>query len=577
MKVYGHLLRYISKVRKEILLKSLLGLLVSVTYIAQAIMMAKAVNLVRSYGDAHTIWMLIFAVFLIVVLRGFLTREIEAYGKVLAARIKSRMRFLILEQVFRLGPGYMSAKRSGKITSLVLDGIESLEPFFVSYVPQVITVLASGGFIFVYLSLFDLAGSLILLGSMILCIAVPMITVPLINRNVTDYWSGYSVLTAQYIDTIQGMTTLKTLNAERTKGEELNRDASEFYRKSIRNTGLSLVNSGIMLVLSSVTSGITVVLVAIRVNMGLTQTAALTAFLFLAVECARPMMDLNRYWHSSFLGLSVAAELFDFLETAPDVQQCEKPDCCSMDHSLPSIRLEHVSFTYPTGTQALKDVSLTIPSGSTAAFVGHSGSGKSTILNLMLRFYDAGSGHIRFNDVDIRDYDLEYLRKNIAVVFQDSYLFYGTIEENIRMARPDAGREEIIKAARAANAHDFICALPSGYQTMVGERGVTLSGGERQRIAIARAILKDAPILFLDEATSSVDARSEEIIQKALSELTKNRTTVIVAHRLSTVQKADMIFVLEDGQLMEKGTHERLLSEGKIYHALIKAQEAICS
>lgn len=573
MAIYGRLLRYISKVKKEILLKALLSLLISITYIGQAVFMAQVVNLVWSHGDMGRIIRFITAVLVFILIRGILTREFEIYGKVLSARIKGKLRFTILEQVFKLGPGYLNARRSGKTTSLIVDGIESLEPFFVSYIPQILTVLVTGVSIFLYLSRFDLVGGVILLVSMILCIVVPMVTIPLINRTVTDYWSGYSVLTAQYIDAVQGMTTLKTLNAEGTKEEELGRDAEEFYHKSIRNTGISLVNSSIMFILSSITSSVTVVVVAVRVSRGLAPAAAVTAFLFLAVECARPMMDLNRYWHSSFLGLSVARELFELIEAEPQVREKEHPDCSSLDGGRPSITLENISFTYPTGTQAVDQVSLEIAPGSTAALVGHSGSGKSTIINLLLRFYDVSQGRIRINGVDIKDYGLKYLQENVAVVFQDSFLFYGTVADNIRMAKPEASEEEVIQAARAANAHEFITELPKGYETVVGERGANLSGGERQRISIARAILKDAPILLLDEATSSVDTRSEALIQKALTGLMKNRTTVVVAHRLSTIQKSDVIFVFEEGHLMESGTHEELLKKERTYYSLVKAQE----
>lgn len=274
----------------------------------------------------------------------------------------------------------------------------------------------------------------------------------------TDYWTGYSLLTSQYIDTIQGMTTLKPLNAERSAGEEL-----------------------------------------------------------------------NRFWHSSFLGLSVAEDLFELLETEPKVTEKKDADCRSLDAVLPDICMEDVSFSYSGGTKAVKHVSLKIPGGTTAAFAGHSGSGKSTLLNLLLRFYDVSSGRILLNQVDVRDYNLDYLQKNTAVVFQDSFLFYGTIADNIRMARPDADDEDVIRAAKAANAHGFISALPDGYHTMVGERGIMLSGGQRQRIAIARALLKDTPIVIFDEAVSNLDTENERYIQDTLKTQLKGKTGLITA------------------------------------------------
>ena len=574
MNVYGKLLWYVSEIKREIAVKTLLLLASSATYILQAILMASVVNLVFSDGSLKSILVRVAVVVAAILVRGFILRYIETYTRIMAARIKEKLRMSLLSKIYDLGPGYMSGKRSGKVTSLVLDGIEALEPFYVRYVPQIITVLVSGTFVFCYLVRYDAVSALALIASMLLCVVVPLATVPAMDRTVTDYWTDYSTLTSQYIDSIQGMTTLKTLDAEQSMGEVLRRDATAFWKRSIRNTGISLSNSALMFILTSVTSSLTVVLAAIRAMHGIVPATAVTAFLFLAVECARPMIELNSAWHASFLGMSVAKEMFGLMEMDPPVKDPEDPVLLDVSDRLPEIRFDAVRFSYPgREEEVLHGVTFAVPPGSTTAVVGPSGAGKSTILSLVLRFYDVTGGSVTFNGTDIRRYALRALQDQIGVVFQDTYLFYGTIAENIRMARPDASDEEVREAATAANAHDFIMAFPDGYETIVGERGVTLSGGERQRISIARAILKDAPVLLLDEATSSVDAESEALIQSALSELTKQRTTIIVAHRLSTVRGADNIIVLNDGMVAEQGTHSELMAADGVYRSLIRAQE----
>ena len=574
MNVYGKLLWYVSEIKREIAVKTLLLLASSATYILQAILMASVVNLVFSDGSLKSILVRVAVVVAAILVRGFILRYIETYTRIMAARIKEKLRMSLLSKIYDLGPGYMSGKRSGKVTSLVLDGIEALEPFYVRYVPQIITVLVSGTFVFCYLVRYDAVSALALIASMLLCVVVPLATVPAMDRTVTDYWTDYSTLTSQYIDSIQGMTTLKTLDAEQSMGEVLRRDATAFWKRSIRNTGISLSNSALMFILTSVTSSLTVVLAAIRAMHGIVPATAVTAFLFLAVECARPMIELNSAWHASFLGMSVAKEMFGLMEMDPPVKDPEDPVLLDVSDRLPEIRFDAVRFSYPgREEEVLHGVTFAVPPGSTTAVVGPSGAGKSTILSLVLRFYDVTGGLVTFNGTDIRRYALRALQDQIGVVFQDTYLFYGTIAENIRMARPDASDEEVREAATAANAHDFIMAFPDGYETIVGERGVTLSGGERQRISIARAILKDAPVLLLDEATSSVDAESEALIQSALSELTKQRTTIIVAHRLSTVRGADNIIVLNDGMVAEQGTHSELMAADGVYRSLIRAQE----
>ncbi len=238
-----------------------------------------------------------------------------------------------------------------------------------------------------------------------------------------------------------------------------------------------------------------------------------------------------------------------------------------------AIQLENVSFSYIEGEPVLEHINLEIPAANVVALVGPTGVGKSTLVSLIPRFYDINSGAIKLDGADIQSLDINQLRNKISIVLQDVFLFHGTVRENILFGNPAAKDGDVIHAAQVANAHDFIMDLPNGYDTLIGERGVKLSGGQRQRISIARAVLKDSPILILDEATSSVDTETELLIQQALERLMAGRTTIIIAHRLSTVRNADKIVVLEGTEIIEQGSHDELIAKNGLYHRLYTVQE----
>jgi len=301
---------------------------------------------------------------------------------------------------------------------------------------------------------------------------------------------------------------------------------------------------------------------------------ALVQFTLFAAFMNEPLRWMARFPQSLAEANTSLIKLFEILDEVPTVPEAKDPVREAIDGS---VAFEGVQFGYKAYEPVLRDIQLEIPKGEMLGLVGHSGAGKSTIINLVLRLYDADIGRIRLGDHDIRDYDYAWLRENIGVVFQETFLFSGSVYDNIAYARPHAKPEEILEAARLANAHEFIIKLPDGYNTLVGEDGHNLSGGERQRLAIARAVLKDPRILILDEATSALDPETEQKIQQALERLIKGRTTIAIAHRLSTLRHADRLAVIDKGRIAELGSHRELLEQKGIYYGLVMAQRQMQS
>jgi len=366
---------------------------------------------------------------------------------------------------------------------------------------------------------------------------------------------------------IEGVKTIQAFCNESHDSGQMNEMEDRRVKVHLKSTKLSAMRSPIMESLIAVGLFFALLVGGWFITSGAISTGDFTAFLLALTAAYKPVKSLTSVNGSIQSGLIAAECLFGFLDQKSDIQ--DAPNAIALTGKEMDVKLDDVTFGYNEADgYVLKNVSLDVKPGQVCAFVGPSGGGKSTIFNLLSRFYDTQMGSIQINGVDVRGYTLESLRDHIANVSQDVFLFAGTIADNIRYGKPDATMEEIEAAAKAANAHDFIMAFPHGYNNQVGERGALLSGGQKQRIAIARAILKNAPILLLDEATSALDSESERLIQSALKELMKGRTTFVIAHRLATIVDADIICVIKGGRIVEQGTDAELYARGGDYTKL---------
>ncbi|HEX5363485.1 MAG TPA: ABC transporter ATP-binding protein/permease [Gallionella sp.] len=377
------------------------------------------------------------------------------------------------------------------------------------------------------------------------------------------------------IDSLLNYETVKYFGNERYEARRYDENMQRWEVAAVRNTtSLALLNAGQSFIIAI---GITalMLLAASEVTKGLMTVGDLVLINVFMIQLYMPLHFLGFVYREIRHALADIERMFGLMHQHREI--ADAPDASALVVDQAEVRFERVSFGYAPDRQILFDVDFTIPAGKTVAVVGSSGAGKSTLSRLLFRFYDAQSGRILINGQDIRDVTQLSLRAAIGIVPQDTVLFNDTIYYNIAYGRPDATREEVIAAAQAAHIHNFVESLPQGYDSMVGERGLKLSGGEKQRVAIARAILKDPAILIFDEATSALDSKSEKAIQSELRGIAQNRTTLIIAHRLSTVVEADQILVMDNGRIVERGTHRDLLAQGRVYAQMwdLQKQEEI--
>ena len=494
------------------------------------------------------------------------------YAHNTAAKVQLHIRETLYDKIVELGPARLGSKRTGDVIVTLIESVERLEIYFGKYLPQLFVAAVTPILIFAFVWWIDWAMASVFLVAALVTLMAPAAFHRWDSRNSLTRSRAYGDFAAEFLDSIQGLATLKSFGQSGTRARFLAEKSDAVFRSTMWILATSSLSRGITDTGIAFGAVATISLGAYRVEQGAMSLESLLVVLLLGTEVLRPLRDLRSMLHSGMLALSAGGKIIELMEEQPVIR--ESKDSVDPTLLLPAtLAFENVDFSYPGGRgRTHRGLSFIVTEGERIGIVGESGVGKTSIVRLLLRIYDPEEGRVLIGGRDLKELSYDQIRQQLAIVNQDTYLFHGTVEENLRLGNPSASQEELEAAARAANAHEFVAALPQGYRTVVGERGIKLSGGQRQRIAIARALLRDAPILILDEALSAVDAENEAVIQEALDRLMEGRTTLILAHRLSSVIGADRILVLDQGRVVEQGTHESLMARGAAYWNLMSGQ-----
>ncbi len=507
---------------------------------------------------------------LVTVLRGVVAYGQSYLSAWLAQQMAYRLRNMLYEQFQRLSFAYHDRVQTGELMSRATADVEAIRLFFQFGLPTGVQLVLTGAGTLLAVAWLDWRLLLLAAASVPFFLAVPLVIGHMLRSLQVHVQERTAALTVALQESLAGIRVVKAFARERQQTQTFTDAATALYeahlqvaRKEALNFPLLTLILGLLVAVALYSGGRQVITGA----MSLGTFVAVMGFL---VQLAQPLRRLS--WMTGMASLCQAGgeRLWEILDTAPGVQ--ESPQARALPHLHGAVCFEHVSFHYDSSVPVLHDVSFTAQPGQVIALFGSTGSGKSTIAQLIPRFYDVASGRITIDDIDIRVLQLRALRQHIGIVMQDAFLFSTTIRDNIAYGREDLQLGTIIAAAKAARAHDFIMQFPEGYDTWVGERGVTLSGGQRQRVAIARAFARNPRLLILDDATSSVDMETEFLIQQALSELMAGRTTFIIAQRLRTLKHADSILVLDNGRLVQCGTHDELVTQAGLYRRIYDLQ-----
>jgi len=550
-----------------------LGFITGLLTILQAWIFARIINDVFLNGFTRdAVLSLLAALIGVVVVKAGTVWGSEVAANLVAQRVKTDLRERLVTHLAALGPAYTQSERTGELALAAIEGVENLEAYFSQYLPQL--VLAASIPLSVLLLVFPLDP----LSGVVFTLTAPLVPffMILIGRSgealTSRQFETLRRLSAHFYDVLQGLTTLKALNQSRSQAGVIE-NVSERYRdvtmEVLRITFLSALALELLTTISTA-----IIAVEIGFRLLYRRMDFLPAFfiLVLAPDFYLPLRLLGLRFHAGMNGVSAAKRIFEILDLPIAATRYSELDHrgTSGQFRISNIEFSNISFTYPDrAAPAVDNLSFTIPSGKMTALVGASGAGKTTIANLLMRFIEPDSGLITIDSLPLANIPADEWRTSIGWVPQNPYLFSETIAANLRLAKPEAPESDLLRACQRAGLLEFIRSLPEGLETRIGERGARLSGGQAQRLALARAFLKDAPFLLLDEPTSSLDPALEAELQVSVRELMQGRTTLVIAHRLSTVYQADQIIVLDSGKVVEIGQHAELIANNSVYARLV--------
>lgn len=493
-----------------------------------------------------------------------------AISHVVAYHILHRLLVRLYAHLQRLPHRFFAGERTGALATRAVVDVEAIEVFLAHAIAQAVQAFLIPLAMVAVLLAIDARLALFTLLPLPLVAWIALWWTPRFGRLWRRVRHQIAELGATFQEDASGITVIKAFARERERQARLRSQSERFRDEIIAANVWTLVPASTIEAIGGIGAALVVWQGGLRGLSGGIATADLLVFILYGAYIYQPVLQLAALTDAISNAVAAGERVFELLRTEPDI--VDAPGAVVPARATSGVRFERVTFGYAASRPVLRDLTLDIPEGATVALVGATGAGKTTAMSLIPRFYDVQGGAVHVGGHDVRGVALEWLRGRVALVPQDVFLFHGSIRENLLFGRPGASDRDVEAAARAANAEEFIVPMPDGYDTVVGERGVRLSGGQKQRIAIARALLKDAPILLLDEPTSSVDVETEALIQEALTRLCAGRTTVVIAHRLSSVRRADQIAVLDRGRVAELGTHDSLMRRGGLYAHLYHIQ-----